>query len=231
MTTKLSPAQYITAVAAASLPATATFLSSPETWAVGFVVVATAAAFAVTFAAAIWWSQSAMNAASAADEAVWDREMVIALSDTEKSGDRTPVKIRLLNPLASVPQNAKQGDAGFDLRSVVDVTVPAGGTLVIPTGVAIEIPSDTVALVCSRSGMAAKQSVAVLNAPGVIDSGYRGELLVVLHNHGSEPFPVSVGDRIAQLMIQHYLVPHFELVDELGESERGTAGKGSTGLA
>jgi dUTP pyrophosphatase len=172
-----------------------------------------------------------MNAASAADEAVWDREMVIALSDTEKSGDRTPVKIRLLNPLASVPQNAKQGDAGFDLRSVVDATVPAGGTLVIPTGVAIEIPSDTVALVCSRSGMAAKQSVAVLNAPGVIDSGYRGELLVVLHNHGSEPFPVSVGDRIAQLMIQHYLVPHFELVDELGESERGTAGKGSTGLA
>jgi dUTP pyrophosphatase len=143
--------------------------------------------------------------------------------------ERTPVKIRLLHPLAQVPVAARHGDAGFDLRSVVDVTLAPGATSVVPTGIALEIEGGTVALVCSRSGLAANHSVVVLNAPGVVDSGYRGEILVVLHNHGNEPFPVSTGDRVAQLMIQEYLTPVFELVAELSDSERGAQGKGSTG--
>ena len=142
-----------------------------------------------------------------------------------------PVKIKLLHPNAQVPVNARYGDAGFDLRASVNVGVPAGKTAFVPTGIAIEIPTDTVALVCSRSGLAAKHSVAVLNAPGIIDSGYRGEIMAILHNHGTQDFEVKVGDRIAQLVIQHYLVPSFELVEELSDSERGTGGTGSTGTA
>lgn len=158
-------------------------------------------------------------------------DAILGTDDINASGDRTPVSLKILHPLAQVPAAARRGDAGFDLRSVIDVTLAPGDTFVVPTGIALEIPEGTVALVCSRSGLAAKNSIAVLNAPGVVDSGYRGEILVVLHNHGTTPFPVNVGDRVAQLMIQEYLTPHFTIVDELGESERGTRGKGSTGVA
>jgi dUTP pyrophosphatase len=144
--------------------------------------------------------------------------------------ERVSVKIRLLDDLARLPKAATFGDAGFDLHSVMDVTIQPGATVVVKTGLAIEIPSNTVALVCSRSGLAAKHSVFVLNSPGIVDSGYRGEVAAILHNASETPFVIEVGDRIAQLMIQHYLAPDFTEVTEFAATERGEGGFGSTGV-
>ena len=141
-----------------------------------------------------------------------------------------PVKMRLLNERAAAPEFARTGDAGYDLRAAEHAYLLPGQTLAVGTGIAIEIPGGTVALVCSRSGLAAKHSVAVLNAPGVVDSGYRGEVKVLLHNHGIDSFQVQPGDRIAQLLFQEYLAPVFEVVDELASSDRGDRGFGSSGV-
>jgi dUTP pyrophosphatase len=140
-----------------------------------------------------------------------------------------PVRIQVVDPLAVLPVQALPGDAGFDLRSVMNLVIEPGETEIIRIGLAIEIPVSCVAFVCSRSGLAAKHSVAVLNAPGVVDSGFRGELMVILHNHGVHPFVVMVGDRVAQLVIQEYLHPVFEVVAELSDSVRGAGSVGSTG--
>jgi dUTP pyrophosphatase len=144
--------------------------------------------------------------------------------------EQIPVQIQLLNDLAQLPSAATFGDAGFDLRSSVDVVLEPGDTVPVKTGLAIAIPSNTVALVCSRSGLAATHSVFVLNAPGIVDSGYRGELMAILHNAGKVAFPIKVGDRIAQLMVQHYVAPQFELVDTFEATARGAGGFGSTGV-
>lgn len=143
-----------------------------------------------------------------------------------------PVKIKRIDPDLDFPllTQATPGDAGFDLRSTEYHVVHPGENVLVSTGFAFEIPSDTFGAVCSRSGLALKNKVVVLNAPGIVDSGYRGEIKVILHNHGSEAFYVDRGDRIAQLVFQRYLTPDIEYVNVLSDTVRGEGGGGSTGI-
>ncbi len=128
-----------------------------------------------------------------------------------------------------LPLYAQPGDAGADLRSRESVSIPAGGRKTIPTGVSIAIPDNYVALVHPRSGLASKHGITVLNAPGTVDAGYRGEISVTLLNTGQEAFEVSAGDRIAQIVFQRVEKAHFIRVAKLPESHRGDNGFGSTG--
>jgi dUTP pyrophosphatase len=135
-----------------------------------------------------------------------------------------------LDPGLPLPGYAHPGDAGADLFAASTAEIPPGGRAVVPTGVAIELPDGYVGLVHPRSGLAAKLGVTVLNAPGTVDAGYRGEIMVILVNHD----PVSVahivrGDRIAQLVVQRVERAHFHRVDVLGETPRGDGRHGSTG--
>jgi dUTP pyrophosphatase len=127
------------------------------------------------------------------------------------------------------PSYAKAGDAGADLRSTKKISIGPGARELIPTGVAIALPAGFVGLVHPRSGLALKYGVTVLNSPGTIDSGYRGEIMVTLFNSSSEPFDVEVGDRIAQLLIQSVEQANFIPVTKLPGTDRGQAGFGSTG--
>lgn len=130
-----------------------------------------------------------------------------------------------------IPTAAKPGDAGVDLRSTIDVVIaPGGHRELVPTGIAIAIPEGYAGFVQPRSGLALKHGVTVLNTPGLIDSGYRGELRVILINTDpNEPFHVARGERIAQLVIQRVESPRFVEVDTLDETERGDGGFGHTG--
>jgi dUTP pyrophosphatase len=128
-----------------------------------------------------------------------------------------------------IPEFAKDGDAGADLRAKENYTIRRGQQVLVKTGVKIELPKGTVALVCSRSGLALKHGVFVLNAPGIVDSGFRGELGVILKNSGDSTFEVKRGDRVAQLVLMKYVTPTWNVTTELAESERGDAGFGSTG--
>ncbi|HOT80131.1 MAG TPA: dUTP diphosphatase [Microthrixaceae bacterium] len=141
------------------------------------------------------------------------------------------VPIVLLGSGAVVPCVASPGDAGVDLRSTVDLVIdPGGHRAIVPTGVAVAIPAGYAGFIQPRSGLAAKHGVTVLNSPGLIDSGYRGELKVVLVNTDPvEPFVVSVGDRIAQLVIQRVVEPVFVEVTSLDDTVRGAGGFGHTG--
>ena len=130
---------------------------------------------------------------------------------------------------AVVPQIATQGSAGSDLCSSEDVKIYPGETKLIKTGINISIPTGYAGLVCSRSGLALKKDVFVLNSPGIIDSDYRGDVGVILHNGGQDLFTIKTGDRIAQLLIvkcEHFI---FTEVKELNTTDRGTGGFGSTG--
>jgi dUTP pyrophosphatase len=127
------------------------------------------------------------------------------------------------------PIYAQPGDAGADLRSRIDTVVPANGRVLVPTGVSIALPAGFVGLVHPRSGLAHKHGITVLNAPGTVDSGYRGEISVNLFNTSGVDFEISRGDRIAQLVIQKYEEANFIRVERLPDSERGQAGHGSTG--
>ena len=131
-----------------------------------------------------------------------------------------------------VPSPAKPGDAGVDLRSAVDLVLPAGGgRALVRTGLSIAIPDGFAGFIHPRSGLALKHGVTVLNTPGLIDSGYRGELMVLLVNTDpAEDFEVKRGERIAQLVIQAYEPVAFVEVGELPDSERGLGGFGSTGV-
>lgn len=129
-----------------------------------------------------------------------------------------------------IPQRAHAEDAGADLVSRENIVIPAGGRALVGTGVAIETPEGLVSLVCSRSGLAAKHGVHVLNGPGVVDPGYIGEVFVNLHNAGREDFHIRAGDRVAQLLLVPVVYPEFEVSDSLGSSGRGESGHGSTGL-
>ena len=126
---------------------------------------------------------------------------------------------------------AHGGDAGVDMASNEAHVVGVGETVIIGTGVSIAIPDGYAGFVLPRSGLATRQGVTVANAPGLIDSGYRGELRVGLINHGSEPFAVKPGDRIAQLVIMRVESPEFVEVETLDETARGEGGFGSTGVA
>ncbi len=128
-----------------------------------------------------------------------------------------------------VPVYAKPGDAGADLRSVEKLTLKAGSRALVRTGVSIALPDGYVALVHPRSGLAAKYGVTVLNTPGTVDAGYRGEIMVTLYNTDSEDFKIEVGDRIAQLLVQEVSRAKFVAVERLPDSSRGEQGFGSTG--
>jgi dUTP pyrophosphatase len=129
-----------------------------------------------------------------------------------------------------MPTMGNPGDAGWDLRSTVDDEIEPGHRALLPTGVSIALPNGYVGLVHPRSGLAAKNGVTVLNAPGTVDAGYRGEIAVTLINLGQETFKVSKGDRIAQIVFQKFEQANFVPVAELPGSMRGSAGFGSTGV-
>jgi len=128
------------------------------------------------------------------------------------------------------PKYAFHGDAGMDVQSTIDYTLQPGESKLFPTGLKFEIPLGYEMQVRPRSGLAAKKSITVLNSPGTIDHGYRGELGVVLINHGKEPFPVVRGDRIAQIVFNKFEIVELTEVTELSESHRGELGFGSTGI-
>ena len=141
------------------------------------------------------------------------------------------VHIKLLDPELPAPVYAKPGDAGADLRSRIDFELEPGERALVPTGVAIALPEGYVGLVHPRSGLATKYGITIVNAPGTVDSGYRGELMVTLLNTDkTRPFHVSRGDRIAQLVIQRDEQATFTVVEELDETERGATGFGSSGV-
>jgi dUTP pyrophosphatase len=140
------------------------------------------------------------------------------------------VPIRRLDPDLPPPSYAHPGDAGADLYAAEEVVLAPGERRLVPTGLAIALPDGFVGLVHPRSGLAAKMGVTVLNAPGTVDAGYRGEILVQLINHDrANTAKISRGDRIAQLVVQRVERAHFHDVAELPESVRGTGGHGSTG--
>lgn len=128
-----------------------------------------------------------------------------------------------------LPSYANPGDAGADLKSTEDINIPARGRALVHTGVKIALPDGYVALVHPRSGLAAKSGITVLNTPGTVDAGYRGEIMVTLFNSSDTDFSVKRGDRIAQLVIQQVEKASFIKVSALPESERGARGFGSTG--
>ena len=138
---------------------------------------------------------------------------------------------RILDPVGRIPAPAYDGDAGLDLCSVEAHAIEPGARVLVRVGLAVEIPRGHAGLVLPRSGLAARHGITILNAPGLVDSGYRGELMVALHNTDrTQPFAVAVGDRIAQLVI--VAIPEVVPVaaDVLAASQRGTAGFGSSGL-
>ncbi|AUZ87049.1 dUTP diphosphatase [Arthrobacter sp. MDT1-48-3] len=140
------------------------------------------------------------------------------------------VQILMLDDGLEPPAYATDGDAGADLRTAVDVVLEPGARALVPTGVALALPRGYAGLVHPRSGLAARHGLTIVNAPGTIDAGYRGEIKVCLLNTDrSEAVRLSRGDRIAQLVIQRVEHAVFAVVDELPDSVRGTGGFGSTG--
>lgn len=140
------------------------------------------------------------------------------------------IRIKKLHPDAVKPTYAKPGDACFDLRSIADdVLVPSGGVVAVRTGIAIEVPEGYALLLHSRSGHG-KVKVSLANSTGIIDSGYRGELVLLISNGGVSWFKVSKGDRIAQGMIVPIITADLEWADELSNTERGEGGFGSSGV-
>ena len=141
------------------------------------------------------------------------------------------IEIQLLDPDIEIPSYAKPGDAGLDLRSRVDMKLEPGMRALVPTGLAIAIPEGYVGLVHPRSGLAIKNGISMVNTPGTIDSGYRGEIAVILINHDrGETFEIKRGDRIAQLVIQQVEIAELVAVEELPTSQRGAGGFGSSGV-
>jgi dUTP pyrophosphatase len=139
------------------------------------------------------------------------------------------LNVMRLRPDAVLPAYAHPADAGLDLCAVVDLELPPGEARLVPTGISIELPPETEAQVRPRSGLALKHAVTVLNTPGTIDEGYRGEVGVILINHGRQPFQITAGMRIAQLVVQRRW--HVEVVEttQLSDTSRGSGGFGSTG--
>lgn len=141
------------------------------------------------------------------------------------------VLITRLDPDLPLPRYAKPGDAGADIVSRIDITLAPGERALVPTGIAIALPDGYVALVHPRSGLAIKHGVTMVNSPGTVDAGYRGELQIILINHDrSESISFKRGDRIAQLVIQQVERAEFVEVSELPGSGRGKGGFGSTGV-
>lgn len=141
-----------------------------------------------------------------------------------------PLRVRRLERHARLPTRAYPGDAGLDLYALDPATLQPGERAAIRTGIAVEIPEGQAGLVLPRSGLARRHGISVVNAPGLIDAGYRGEVQVLLLNTDrSEPFALAVGDRIAQLVLVSVHAPEVVEVQELEVSERGAGGFGSSG--
>ncbi len=141
------------------------------------------------------------------------------------------LKIQKLNPNATTPTYGSADAAGADLYACIDVqkTIAPGETLLVPTGIAMAIPTGYVGLIFARSGLACKRDLAPANKVGVIDSDYRGEIMVALHNHGKQDRTIEPNERIAQIAIMPVTQPAFELCESLDETDRGAGGFGSTG--
>ena len=141
------------------------------------------------------------------------------------------IQIKRLNPEVKIPSYKTQGSSGMDLMAFLKdpVTINPKSSELISTGISVAIPEDTEIQIRPRSGLAAKSNMSVLNTPGTIDSDYRGELKIILYNHGVDDFVVNNGDRIAQMVLMPVLKASFEEVENLPNTIRGTGGFGSTG--
>ena len=142
------------------------------------------------------------------------------------------VKIKKLRPDAIIPKYGTAFAAGADLYACMDediLTIESGETVFVHTGLSVELPEGTVGLVYARSGLAMKRGIAPANKVGVVDSDYRGEIMVAMHNHSKVAQTIEKGERVAQFVIAPYFTADFEEVDDLADSERGTGGFGSTG--
>ena len=141
------------------------------------------------------------------------------------------VLVKKLNPKAELPKYKTVGSSGMDLMALIEspIKIKPQNSALIPTGLSIAIPEDTEVQIRPRSGLAAKSNISVLNTPGTIDSDYRGEIKIILFNHGKEEFTVNNNDRIAQMILMPVLKAEFEEVEELPKTVRGSGGFGSTG--
>ncbi len=141
------------------------------------------------------------------------------------------IRVKRLRAGAILPTYGSAGAAGADLYACLeeDVTIPAGKTVFIPTGIAMEVPEGCAGLIYARSGLACKQGLAPANKVGVVDSDYRGEILVALHNHSGEDRILKNGERIAQMIITPVLTPAYVESDSLSDTVRSCGGFGSTG--
>ena len=142
-----------------------------------------------------------------------------------------PIKVKKLRPGAHLPTYGTEFSAGADLYACLeeDVTIGPGETKKIPTGLAMELPVGTAGLIYTRSSLGTKRGLAPANKVGVVDSDYRGEFMIFMHNHGAEPQTICHGDRIAQLLVTPVFTPGFVEADELSDTQRGAGGFGSTG--
>ena len=142
------------------------------------------------------------------------------------------MKVRFLksNPAAQLPTYAHPGDAGMDVRSIEELTLEPGARALVHTGLVFQLPPDAEAQVRPRSGLALKHGVTVLNSPGTIDAGYRGEVGVILVNLGQQPFKVEKGMKIAQVVVSRVEQAEIVEVQETDETDRGSGGFGSTGV-
>jgi len=141
------------------------------------------------------------------------------------------VLVKKLNPKVELPKYKTEGSSGMDLKALIEnpIIIKPQSYVLIPTGLSIAIPEDTEIQIRPRSGLAAKSSISVLNTPGTIDSDYRGEIKIILFNHGKEEFIVNNGDRIAQMILMPVIKAEFEEIKELPKTVRGSGGFGSTG--
>ena len=141
------------------------------------------------------------------------------------------VLIKKLNPNVKLPNYKTEGSSGMDLMACLEssIKINPGRSALIPTGLSIAIPDDTEVQIRPRSGLAAKSNIGVLNTPGTIDSDYRGEIKIILFNHGKDEFLVNNNDRIAQMVLTPVLKIEFEEVEDLPKTIRGSGGFGSTG--
>ena len=141
------------------------------------------------------------------------------------------IPVKILRGGALLPAYGSPEAAGADLYACLEapITIEPGKTAFVPTGIAMEVPKGCAGLIYARSGLACKRGLAPANKVGVVDSDYRGEIMVALHNHGDQPQTICHGERIAQMVITPVLTPAYEIVSDLNDTKRGTGGFGSTG--
>ena len=141
------------------------------------------------------------------------------------------ILVKKLNPKVKLPSYKTEGSSGMDLMACINepIYIPPKNSVLIPTGLSIAIPNDCEVQIRPRSGLAAKSNISVLNTPGTIDSDYRGEIKVIIYNHGDEEFIINNGDRIAQMILTPVIKMELEETNDLPETVRGEGGFGSTG--